>query len=165
MMRSFPLILLIFLCAMFSAGLVSAAQISAKDVVCSVGGEKNVEVWLSDAPAGLAGYIVTPVLQGQSIADVSFIPSWQFALSSVDPDTQTASALDLYAVMTPEANPFLLGTLRVLGHAAGESVLYFNIAEMTDHVGEEIMVTQSGIPIHVIGEERPLSMIGLEVNP
>jgi hypothetical protein len=165
MMRTPLLILLIFFCAVFSAGLVSAAEISAKDVVSNLGEEKSIEIWLSDAPTGLAGYIITPVLQGEAIADVSFTPSWQFALSSVDSDTQTVSALDLYTVMTPGSSPFLLGTLHILGQAAGEGVLYFDISEMTDHKGEEIEVTQSGITIYVIEEEISSPMVGLQIHP
>ena len=164
-MRSFSLILFIFFCAVFSVGLVSAAEISAKDIACNLGEERSVEVWLSDAPTGLAGYIVKPVLQGAGIADVSFFPSWQFGLSSVDPNTHTASALDLYAVMTPGSNPFLLGMLHIYARTAGESMLYFNIEEMTDHRGESIIANQKGIKIRVSEEERPSSILGLGVYP
>jgi len=163
-MHYIPAILLIFFCVAFSAGVVSAAEIFAEDIVGLAGEEKIVEVWLSDAPAGLAGYIMTPVLTGPNVADISFIPSEQFALSVVDPDTHTVSALDLNDVITSGAAPFLLGTLHILAHEAGESVLYFDIAEMTDDMGEPIMVVQSGITIHVNAEGKPSSMIGLQAN-
>jgi len=163
-MRSSLLIFLIFFCVTFSAGLASAAEITAKDIVLSLGEEKSVEVWLSDVPAGLAGFIITPVLQGEIIADISFIPSWQFELASVDPDTQTASALDLYSVMTSDSHSFLLGTLNIIGSATGESVLHFEITEMTDHNGDEIVVTQNGIAIQIIGDEKSASRIGIDAK-
>jgi len=164
-MRYIPAILLIFFCAALSAAGVSAAEISAEDIVCLPGEEKVVEVWLSDAPSGLAGYIMTPVLHGPVIADISFTPSEQFALFAVDPDTHTVSALDLNDVITSGDSPFLLGTLHILAHEAGECALYFDIAEMTDDMGEQIVVAQTGIIIHVNAEERPPSIIGLLAHP
>jgi hypothetical protein len=165
MMRFIHAILLIFFCVAFSAAGVSAAEISAEDVVCLPGEEKVVEVWLSDVPASLAGYIMTPVLAGPNIADISFIPSEQFVLSAVDPDTHTVSALDLGDVLTSENAPFLLGTLQIIAYDVGETTLYFEIAEMTDDMGGEIIVTQTGITINVNAEERPSSIIGLQAQP
>ena len=162
-MRSlFPTILLI-LSALLCIGMVSAAEIFAEEIVCAPGEEKIVDVWLSDIPTGLAGYIMQPIIKGDEIATIQFIPSEKFILSDIDEETKTAAALDLYNALLAGPNPVLLGTLHISAVKTGESVLYFEIHEITDDMGDPIEITQNGIKIQVQGEKIPV-MAGLDIS-
>ena len=165
MKRSFlPIILLLF-AAVFGIGIVSAAEIFAEKVVGAPGEEKIVEVWLSEAPTGLAGYIMAPILVGDEIATIQFIPSEEFILSDIDEENMTASALDLYDAVYAGSEPILLGTLHISAFRAGESVVYFEIVEITDDMGSPIEITQNGIHVQVLGEKVPVTMVGLNIQP
>jgi len=164
MRSSLPITFLLF-AVILSIGMVSAAEIFAEEIVCAPGEEKIVEVWLSDTATGLAGYIMTPVFDGNEIATVQFLPSEEFVLSNVDEESMTASALDLYDALSAGSGPILLGTLQVSALQAGEGAVYFEIIEMTDDMGDFVEVTQSGIKIQVLGENVPFAIVGLPIRP
>jgi hypothetical protein len=148
-------------------GMVSAAEIFAEETVCAPGDEKIVDVWLSETPTGLAGYIMKPVLKGDEVATIQFIPSEKFDLSNTDEETMTASALDLTHALSIGTEPILLGTLHISASKTGESILYFEITEMTDDIGDPIEVAQSGIKIQVQNEGLtvPAAIVGLDIQP
>ena len=154
-----PIILLIF-SLVACIGMASAAEIFAEEVVCVPCEEKIVEVWLSEAPTGFDRYIMTPVLDGDKIATVRFIPSEYFIHSNIE-ESMTVSAVDLYDVVSVGSGPVLLGTLDISTLKAGESVLYFEITEMIDDIGNPIEITQNGIKIQVQGEGLSATIIGL----
>ena len=162
-MRSFLPIILLLTSALLCIGMVSAAEIFAEEIVCTPGEEKIVNVWLSGIPTGLTGYIMTPIIKGDEIATIQFIPSEKFILSNVDEETQTAAALDLYDALLAGPGPVLLGTLDISALKTGESVLYFEITEIIDDMGDPIEITQNGIKIQVLGEKIPI-MVGLATS-
>ena len=157
----FGALLLIF-SALF-CGMVSGAEIMAQEIVCAPGEERVVEVWLVDADAGLAGYIMTPSFNGDAISRLRFVPSDEFMLSEVDEESQRVAALDLYDALHLGSDSYLLGTLFIAASQGGKSVISFDITEMTDDMGEPLEVTQDGIHISV-GEERSNIMIGLDTS-
>ena len=155
-------VLLLIFSALF-CGIVSGADITAQEIVCTPGEEREVDVWLTDADAGLAGYIMTPVFTGDAITSLRFIPSAEFMLSEVDEESQSVAALDLYDALHLGSDSYLLGTLFIATSQGGNSVISFDIAEMTDDMGEPVEVNQGGIHISV-GEERPNMVIGLDTS-
>jgi hypothetical protein len=140
--------------------MASAAEIFAEEVVCIPCETKIVEVWLSEAPTGFAKYIMTPVFDGDEIATVRFIPSENFISLNIE-ENMTVSAVDLYDVVRVGSGPVLLGTLDISTLKAGESVLYFEITEMTDDIGNPIEITQNGIKIQVQEKGLPATIVGL----
>jgi hypothetical protein len=145
-----------------------AAELSADTITCDPGEEITAEIWLLGAVSGLSGYIMTPVLSGDTAADVLFTPAEFFALSDIDSESKTASAVDLLGSITTESaksDPILLGTVLVSGTHAGEMVLSFDIREMTDDFGNPIEVSQKGINIIIGDGKSTRTMIGLDVQP
>jgi hypothetical protein len=164
-MRSFLPFILLIISVLLCIGMVSAAEIFAEEIVCAPGEEKTVEIWLSETPTGLAGYIMTPIFKGDEIAIIQFTPSETFILSSVGEETMTASALDLYDALRVGEETILLGTLYVSALIAGESTVYFEITEITDDMGDPIEITHSDIKIQVQGENVPDTVVGLGTKP
>ena len=119
----------------------SALQLNGQDVSATAIGETvEYAITLDEAPAGLAGYIMTVRLADPSVGEITAVtfPSWASLknASALPADSVTLKGGDLYNDVAAGTTPVTLATLKLRADAAGTTPVTITLKQMDDDAGD-----------------------------
>jgi PKD repeat protein len=119
----------------------SALQLNGQDVSATAIGETvEYALTLDEAPAGLAGYIMTVQLADPAVGEITAVqfPSWASLknTSALPADSVTLKGGDLYNDVSAGTTPVTLVTLTLRADGAGTTPVTIILKQMDDDAGD-----------------------------
>ncbi len=138
----------------------SALQLNGQDVSATTIGEKvEYPVILDEAPAGLAGYIMTVQLADPAVGEITAVqfPSWASLknATALPADSVTLKGGDLYNDMAAGSTGITLVTLTLRADATGTTPVTITLKQMDDDAGDLMSPTIVDGSFTVAGTSTP----------
>jgi len=119
----------------------SALQLNGQDVSATTIGETvEYAITIDEAPAGLAGYIMTVQLADPAVGEITGVtfPAWASLknATTLPADSVTLKGGDLYNDVYAGTTPVTLATLKFRADAAGTTPVTITLKQMDDDAGD-----------------------------
>lgn len=144
----------------FSWSQTGGPSLTISDASADVGETVDLDVTLTDAPSGLAGYAITATITNPDVASfttATFPNSFGIATDESPPDDSseiTLKAVDIDNNISAPTGEIPLATLHVRAEAGGETKITPNVLQMDDDAGQAMSPLEESASLNV-GSSTP----------
>ena len=125
----------------------------------AIGETVEYAITLDEAPAGLAGYIMTVQFADPAVGEITAVtfPAWASLknASALPADSVTLKGGDLYNDVSAGTTPVTLATLKLRADAAGTTPVTITLKQMDDDAGDLMSLTIVDGSLTVAGTSIP----------
>lgn len=143
----------------------SGPAVTVSDVAVENGSEATATIWLSEAPDGLAGFVIEVSSQNDSVATISNAavdPAFGLRNATVQSGTARLAASDTDDAIGTNETAVTVGTVTVEGNANGKTNLSVSVSRIDDDGGDPISVRKRIGGVTVV--DRPTAVPSIEVT-